>query len=166
MLQLVQVSEARLALSRYSLIVTVFASMQAVLAEFAAHAGLFEAAEGRRGVEDVIAVDPDRARADVVGDGVRLADIAGPDGGGQSVVGAVGALDDIVDAERREGSLDSLRLGGMFGIQHAANHPLMHPDAACQFGIVNLLFPHRNVQGQFRRQPKRNRHQTPTALGR
>ncbi len=38
-----------------------------VLAKFAADSGLFEAAERRRGIEDVVAVDPDRARADTAG---------------------------------------------------------------------------------------------------
>ena len=71
--------------------------VQRLLAQLAADAARFEPAERRGRVEDVVAVDPDRAGADALGDGVGLLDVAGPDGGRQAVVGRVGALDDFVD---------------------------------------------------------------------
>src|SRR3984893_5173794 len=70
---------------------------EAVFAEFAADAGLLEAAERGGGVEDVIAIHPDGAGADAVGDGVGFGDVLGPDGGGEAVERFVGALDDFAD---------------------------------------------------------------------
>jgi len=45
---------------------------------------LLVAAEGGCGVEDVVAIDPDGAGADAVGDGVGFGDVFGPYGGGQA----------------------------------------------------------------------------------
>src|SRR5690349_25113414 len=59
--------------------------LQGVLAQLPAEAAHLEAAERRRRVEDVIAVDPDRPRPKAVGQPVRLGDVARPDGGGQAV---------------------------------------------------------------------------------
>src|SRR5437016_6002060 len=53
--------------------------IKCLLAQLAADAAGLEAAERRRGVEDVVAVHPDRAGANAVGDGVGLADVARPD---------------------------------------------------------------------------------------
>jgi hypothetical protein len=52
---------------------------QRVFAQFAADAGHLEAAEGGGGVEDVVAVDPDRAGLELGGEAVGLADVARPD---------------------------------------------------------------------------------------
>src|SRR3954468_18875631 len=70
---------------------------QGVFAEFAADAAHFEAAERGGGVEDVVAVDPDGASAELGGEAVGFGDVAGPDGGGQAVHGAVTAGDHFVD---------------------------------------------------------------------
>src|SRR4051812_48250361 len=53
--------------------------VEGLLAQLAADAGHLEAAEGGGGVEDVVAVDPDGAGPEAVGDRVGLADVAGPD---------------------------------------------------------------------------------------
>src|SRR3954463_13542630 len=79
---------------------------QRVFAEFAADAGHFEAAEGGGGVEDVVAVDPDGAGLELGGHAVGLADVAGPDGGGEAVHAAVAALDDVVDVLERDDGHD------------------------------------------------------------
>src|SRR4051812_44739656 len=70
---------------------------EAFFAEFAAVAGHFVAAEGGGGVEDVVAVDPDGAGAELGGEGVGFGDVAGPDGGGEAVGGGVGAGGDFVE---------------------------------------------------------------------
>src|SRR5208337_429734 len=72
-------------------------AVERLLAQFAAEAAPLEPAEGGGGVEDVIAVDPEGPRADAIGDGVRLADVAGPDCGGQAVLGRVPPVDDLID---------------------------------------------------------------------
>ena len=64
--------------------------VERLLAQLAADAARLEAAERGGGVEDVVAVDPDGPGADAVGDRVGLADVAGPDRGGEAVVGRVG----------------------------------------------------------------------------
>ena len=58
---------------------------QGIFAQFPADAGHLEAAERGGGVEDVVAVDPDRAGPQFGGQAVGLADVARPDGGGQAV---------------------------------------------------------------------------------
>src|SRR6476659_49487 len=70
---------------------------EAFFAEFAAHAGHFVAAEGGGGVEDVVAVNPNCAGAELGSEGVGFGDVAGPDGGGEAVGGGVGAGGDLVD---------------------------------------------------------------------
>src|SRR5882757_8949541 len=79
---------------------------EAVFAEFAANAGLLEAAEGSRSVEHVVAVDPDGAGANRVRDGVGLGDVLGPDRGGQAVHIFVGALDDFAEVRELENGHD------------------------------------------------------------
>ena len=49
-------------------------------------------------IEYVIAIDPHRARANVVGDRVSLADVAGPNGRRQTISSVVGALNDFVES--------------------------------------------------------------------
>src|ERR1700692_4835810 len=53
--------------------------VQSVLAEFAAHPRLLEAAEGCPGIENVVAVDPDRTSPYSIRYRVRLLDVVGPD---------------------------------------------------------------------------------------
>ena len=55
------------------------------MAHFAAPAGLFVAAEGQRGVEYVVAIDPNRTGAELGRGAVGLRDVAGPDAGGEAV---------------------------------------------------------------------------------
>src|ERR1700691_2663055 len=53
-------------------------------AEFAADAGIVDAAPGRGRIEPVMVVDPDDAGLDGGGDAMRASDIAGADRRGQS----------------------------------------------------------------------------------
>src|SRR5262249_20190085 len=71
--------------------------LQGVLTELAADAAHLESAERGRGVEDVVAVDPDRAGPQAVRQPVRLADVARPHRRGQAVERPVAALDHLVD---------------------------------------------------------------------
>jgi hypothetical protein len=60
------------------------------------------------------------------------------------------------------------RLHSVLGIEHTANYSLVDPKAARQFGVVDPLIPHRHVERQFRREPKRHGHQaltTPRSRG-
>jgi hypothetical protein len=69
-------------------------------------------------------------------------------------------------AESRQRGLDLLRLGGVLGIEHAADHSFVNPQAACGIGVVDLARAHRQVERQFRRQPKRHGRQSlPTLRG-
>jgi len=52
----------------------------------------------------------------------------------------------------------------MLGIEHTADHSLVDPEAAGQLGVVDLLVAHRQAERQFRREPKRNRHQALATL--
>src|SRR6478672_7798429 len=52
------------------------------VAHFAAPAGLFVSAEGQRGIENVVAVDPDRTGAEFRGDLIGFLDVARPDARG------------------------------------------------------------------------------------
>ena len=45
-------------------------------------------------------------------------------------------------AQSRQGSLDFFCLRSMFGIEHTADHSLVDPKAARQFGVVDLLVAH------------------------
>src|ERR1051326_176921 len=56
--------------------------LQTIFAEFTADTRLLESAERGRRIEDVIAIDPHRTRADAVGDGMGLGDVPSPNGGG------------------------------------------------------------------------------------
>src|SRR5580658_7600034 len=63
--------------------------IEGLVAHLAAPAGLLVAAEGQGGVEHVVAVDPDRAGPELLGQRVGLGDVAGPDAGAQAVGGVV-----------------------------------------------------------------------------
>lgn len=67
-------------------------------------------------------------------------------------------------AQSREGGLDLFRLRSMLGIEHTADHSLVDSKAARQLGVVHLPVAHRQIQRQFRREPKRHRHQAPATL--
>src|SRR5258708_789387 len=67
---------------------------QRIMSHFAAPPGLLVASEGQRRVEDVVAVDPDRAGPQLRGDTMRLADVARPDARRQSIDALVGAQQD------------------------------------------------------------------------
>ena len=79
--------------------------------------------------------------------------------------GRVADLYDHLLAQCRQGSLDLFRLRSMLRIEHTADHSLVDPKAPRQFGVVDLLVAHRQVQRQFRREPKRHRHQAMATLG-
>src|SRR5262249_19691679 len=64
-----------------------------VLAAMTRH---LEAAERRRGIDDVIAVYPHRACLHFAGEEMGLIDVLGPDGGSQAIVGVVRPSDDLV----------------------------------------------------------------------
>src|SRR5229473_264163 len=59
-------------------------------------------------------------------------------------------------AQSRQGSLDFFCLRSMLGIEHTADHSLVDPKASRQLGVVDLLLAHRQVERQFRREPKRH----------
>src|SRR5262245_34749887 len=59
------------------------------LTHFTSPTRLLVAAEGQRGVEDIVAVDPDRSGTDPLGDLVRLGDVSAPYAGGEAVGRAV-----------------------------------------------------------------------------
>src|SRR5262245_45830406 len=66
-------------------------------AHLAAPAGLLVAAERQRGVDHVMAVDPDGARAQPLSKLVGLADVARPGARGEAVFGVVADLCDRVE---------------------------------------------------------------------
>src|SRR5262249_29472029 len=72
------------------------------LAHLAAEAALLVAAEGRGGVEDVVAIDPDRSRLERLGELVRLRDVGGPDRGGEAVRRVVSGLRDLLHVLERD----------------------------------------------------------------
>src|SRR6202789_1615430 len=76
--------------------------LESLVAHLAAPAGLLVAAKRQRGVEDVVAVDPDRARPQLLGQGVRLGDVLGPYARAEAFLGVVGGGGDVVERlERR-----------------------------------------------------------------
>ena len=70
--------------------------LQTILTAFASDAGLLQASTLRGGGENVVAVHPHGARTDAVGDGVRLADIAGPHTGSQAIPGPADAVNHLL----------------------------------------------------------------------
>ena len=85
------------------------------LAHLAAPAGLLVTAERQRGVEHVVAIDPDRAGADAAGQLVRGAAVAGPDAGGEAV--------DRVVGWRAIWSRSSSPKGRVYGFRRARTKP-------------------------------------------
>src|ERR1700728_507967 len=75
--------------------------VQDLVAHLTAPAGLLVAAERQRGVEHVVAVDPDRAGPDLLRHRVRLADVPGPDAGAEPVLRVVGDRGDLVQVLER-----------------------------------------------------------------
>src|SRR5580704_2119026 len=72
--------------------------LQGLVAHLPAPARLLVATEGQGGVEDVVTVDPDGAGPDLLGQGVGLGDVLGPDAGPQTVGAVVGHPGDLVEA--------------------------------------------------------------------
>src|SRR5262245_26348750 len=66
------------------------------MSHLASPARLLVAAEWQRGVEDVVAVDPDGSGAQTVRDAMRATEIPGEDAGCKAIRGVVGASDKIV----------------------------------------------------------------------
>src|ERR1700728_4443802 len=75
--------------------------VQDLVAHLTAPAGLLVAAERQRGVEHVVAVDPDRAGPQLLGQRVCLGDVAGPDAGPEAVLGVVRDGRDLVQVSER-----------------------------------------------------------------
>ena len=69
---------------------------QRVLAKLASDTALLVSAERHRGVEVVHAVDPDGAGLEPVGGADGLVEVAGEDGGSETVDGVVRLVDDVV----------------------------------------------------------------------
>ena len=72
------------------------------MAHFAAPAGLLVSAEGQRGVEHVIAIDPHSSGAQLGSDAVRFLNVTRPNARGQSINGIVGFGNQIVQIAERE----------------------------------------------------------------
>jgi hypothetical protein len=60
-----------------------------VVSHLAAPSGFLVSAERQRGIENIIAIDPNRAGPQLRGEGVGLGDIIGPNTRGQPVIGIV-----------------------------------------------------------------------------
>ena len=71
------------------------------MAHLAAPAGLLVPAERQRGIEHVVAVDPDRPGAKLLRQRVGLGDVPGPDPGPEAVAGVVRLGGDLVQATER-----------------------------------------------------------------
>src|SRR5258708_5005307 len=71
------------------------------VAHLTAPAGLLVSAERQCRVEHVVAVDPDGAGPDLLGQGVSLGDVPGPDAGAEAVLGIVGDGGDLVHVTAR-----------------------------------------------------------------
>src|ERR1035437_2205858 len=76
---------------------------QSFVAHLAAPSGLLVSAEWQRRVEHVVAVDPHRPGAQFVRYAMSLADVAGPDTGGETVFAVVGFGHKLVDVAERRG---------------------------------------------------------------
>src|SRR6204780_1968940 len=80
--------------------------LEDLVAHLAAPAGLLVAAERQGRVEDVVAVDPDRAGPELLGQGVGLGDVLGPDPGTKAVDAVVRLGGDLVQGPERGGDHD------------------------------------------------------------
>src|SRR5689334_5540475 len=77
--------------------------LQHLVAHLATPAGLLVPAERECRVEHVVAVDPHRAGPELLGQGVGLGDVPGPDARAEAVVGVVGLGRDLVEVAERGG---------------------------------------------------------------
>src|ERR1022692_207759 len=77
-----------------------------LVAHFTSPAGLLVPAEGQRGVEHVVAVDPDGAGPELLRQGMRLGDVLGPDARAEAVLRVVGDGGDLVQVAERGGDQD------------------------------------------------------------
>src|SRR5206468_4506929 len=68
------------------------------LAQLSSEPALLDASEGRRRIELVVRIDPDRPGAQGLRRAVRLLDVARPDTGAQSVERIVRLFEDLVEA--------------------------------------------------------------------
>src|SRR5579864_4691342 len=76
--------------------------LERLLAQLAAEAALLVAAEGSAGVVPVVLVDPHRSRLHPARHLVGLADVAGPDAGGEAVDIGVGLRHGVLDVAERD----------------------------------------------------------------
>ncbi len=111
---------------RYGLTVTVALRilLQRILAHLPAHAGLLEAAEGRRGIEDIKTVDPDRTRADIVCNRMRLTNVSRPNRSRQPIGGVVRPLNHLVEISEPDDAHDrseNLFPGDLEQVLHVVN---------------------------------------------
>src|SRR5580693_10004223 len=81
-----------------------------VVEDFVAHlpapAGLLVPAERQRRVEYVVTVDPDCAGPELLGEGVGLGDVLGPDARAEAVLAVVGDAGDLLQVGERRGDQD------------------------------------------------------------
>src|ERR1039458_1325640 len=75
--------------------------LQRLVAHFATPPRLLVAPEGKSGVEDVVTVDPYRSGPDLLGQGMGLRDVIGPDAGAEPVRTVVGHPGDVIEALER-----------------------------------------------------------------
>src|ERR1700722_19240359 len=69
---------------------------QHLASHLAAPARLLVAAKGHCRVEDVVAIDPDRSRPQLIGDAMSALDVGGPKTRGQTVDRIVGAANQLI----------------------------------------------------------------------
>lgn len=91
--------------------------LQAVLAVLAAMSRHLVTAERRLSAQDVVSVDPDRACSQALHDVVDFIDVLGENGGGQSVLAAVGSLNHFVQLLEANDLLDRAE-DFLFGDRH------------------------------------------------
>ena len=75
--------------------------LKGLVTHLAAPAGLLVAAERQCRVEHVVAVDPDGAGSELLGQGVGLGDVAGPDARAEAVFAVVGDTGDLIQVGER-----------------------------------------------------------------
>src|SRR5207245_6326486 len=85
--------------------------VEGLAAEISSEPGKLVAPEGRRGIVEVVSIDPHRAGLDRPGDAVRLLDVLRPDACGQAVQGAVREADPlllVVECQHRQDGAEDL----------------------------------------------------------
>ena len=85
-------------------------------------------------------------------------------GRSEAVLSGIADFDGHLLAEGSEGRLYFLGPGGVFGIEHAADHPLMESQAAGQLGVADAPIAHGQAEREFGRQPQRHGYQALAAL--